>query len=195
MSISLERVTRGFEGKTVLKDFSCRFPERGVAAVMGPSGSGKSTLINLLLGLLEPEGGRIMGTDNLRFSAVFQEDRLLDGLTPMDNLRLTTGRSAAENRAALLELGLNPDERGAARLMSGGMKRRLALARGALLEAEVLLLDEPFRGLDEDTRARAADFLRKRWADRLMVLVTHDPEEARLMGAKEIIRMGGMDGE
>lgn len=195
MSITLDRLTKSFDGKPVLTGFSCELPERGVIALMGKSGIGKSTLINLLLGLIRPDSGRILGADNKRFSAVFQEDRLIQHLSARQNLRLTTGRTDAEIDSALAALSLDPNTPDPVRTYSGGMKRRVALARGVLFPSDVLLLDEPFRGLDADTRMQAIGFVRSRQDNRLILLVTHDGEEARLLGADRIILIGGPEHE
>jgi len=187
MSIILNDVSKAFEQKQVLEHFSFSFPERGVIAVMGKSGSGKSTLINLLLGLVKPDEGEISIPSDTRFSVVFQEDRLMEHLSAYDNLRLTTGCRRAEIFSALEALGLNGADRSPVKTYSGGMKRRVALARGILFRADVLLLDEPFRGLDEETREQAIDYLMRQWSDRLIILVTHDEEEARRMGAAQTV--------
>ena len=191
MSITINNLSKAFDGKTVLENFSCELPEKGVVALMGRSGIGKSTLINLLLGLRKPDSGEIRLPKNYRFSAVFQEDRLFAHLSARENLLLTTNRPLSEIDAALRALSLNPEEKSPVKTYSGGMQRRVSLARGVLFPADALLLDEPFRGLDEETRQQAIEFVREKWKDRLIILVTHDPEEARMMGAQRIITIGG----
>lgn len=176
-------------------EFSCELPDKGTVAVMGKSGIGKSTLIHILLGLIEPDSGEILGVQGKRFSAVFQEDRLMEQLSARENLRLTAGQSMERIDAALSALGLSSEENAAVRTYSGGMKRRVALARGILFPADVLLLDEPFRGLDERTREQAIRCLLEEWTNRLILLVTHDAEEARLMGAERIITMEKYESE
>ena len=193
MGIVIKNLSKAFDGKTVLENFSCELPEAGVVALMGKSGIGKSTLINLLLGLRKPDSGEIRLPKGFRFSAVFQEDRLLAHLSARENLLLATGRSLPEIDAALTALSLNPEEKSPVRTYSGGMQRRVSLARGVLFPADALLLDEPFRGLDEETRAQAVEFVREKWNGRLVILVTHDAEEARMMGAQRIITIGGSD--
>lgn len=193
MGIAIQNLAKAFDGKTVLENFSCELPDTGVVALMGKSGIGKSTLINLLLGLRKPDSGEIRLPKNYRFSAVFQEDRLLPHLSARENLLLTTGRAPAEIDAALSALSLNPEEKSPVKTYSGGMQRRVSLARGVLFAADALLLDEPFRGLDEETRAQAVEFVKQEWKNRLVILVTHDPEEARMMGAQRIITIGGSD--
>jgi NitT/TauT family transport system ATP-binding protein len=189
VSIEFVHVSKSFDGKKVLHDFNCLLPENGVVAVMGRSGRGKSTLINLLLSLLTPDSGKILIPPHTRFSAVFQEDRLFMHLSARENLRLTTGRTSAVIDTALTALELPPKEKAAVGTYSGGMQRRVALARGVLLDADVLLLDEPFRGLDEHTRSVAIEWVKREWKNRLIILVTHDEEEALRMEARQFIRI------
>lgn len=193
MGIVIRNLSKAFDGKQVLSSFSCELPEKGVVALMGRSGIGKSTLINLLLGLRKPDTGEIHLPDGLRFSAVFQEDRLFNHLSARENLILTTGRSVSDIDAALSALSLNPEEPAPVKTYSGGMRRRVSLARGVLFPADALLLDEPFRGLDGETRTQAVGFVAREWKNRLIILVTHDPEEARMMGAERIITIGGSE--
>jgi len=195
MGIVIKNLTKSFDGKTVLRDFSCELPDAGVIALMGKSGIGKSTLINLMLGLRKPDSGEIHIPSGTRFSAVLQEDRLFAHLSARETLRLTTGRSASDIDAALLSLSLNPEEKSSVRTYSGGMQRRVSLARGVLFPADVLLMDEPFRGLDGETREKAVAFTLREWKNRLIILVTHDMEEARMMGADRIITIGGVEDE
>lgn len=191
MSMAIRNLCKAFAGQTVLDGFSCVLPDSGVVALMGSSGAGKSTLINLLLGLIQPDSGSMEHLAGKRFSAVFQEDRLMEQLSAMDNLRLTCGRTDDEISAALVALRLDPDEKKPVRSYSGGMKRRVALARGVLYRADILLLDEPFRGLDAQARELAVEWILREWKGRLIILVTHDAEEARMMGASETIILGG----
>lgn len=193
MGVIIQSLSKAFDGKQVLENFSCELPDSGVVALMGRSGIGKSTLINLLLGLRKPDAGEIRLPKAFRFSAVFQEDRLFPHLSARENLLLTTGRSLPDIDAALTALSLNPQEPAPVRTYSGGMQRRVALARGVLFPADALLMDEPFRGLDEETRAQAIAFVKEEWQNRLVILVTHDAEEARMMGAQRIITIGGSD--
>lgn len=193
--IEIRKLCKAFGEKRVLNEFSCELPDKGTVAVMGKSGIGKSTLIHILLGLIEPDSGEILGVQGKRFSAVFQEDRLMEQLSARENLRLTAGQSMERIDAALSALGLSSEENAAVRTYSGGMKRRVALARGILFPADVLLLDEPFRGLDERTREQAIRCLLEEWTNRLILLVTHDAEEARLMGAERIITMEKYESE
>lgn len=180
--LRLHHVTKRFGAKTVFDNFSLELPLGQATCLMGPSGCGKTTLLNLLMGLVEPDSGSV--TTISPQSAVFQEDRLLPALSALGNLRLVTGRGRDSELTALLEeLGLGEEGHKPVRDFSGGMKRRVAIARALLADARLLLLDEPFKGLDAQTRDRTARVIRERAAGQTLVLVTHDPQEAALLDA------------
>lgn len=182
--VVMKNIRLSFGDKRIWEDFSAVFPAGRVTCLMGPSGCGKTTLLRILLGLLPPDGGTVTGRPE-RLSAVFQEDRLCEALTPAANVRLVTGGSvpAAETETLLRRLGLGDSLRTPARELSGGMRRRTALARALLAPGwELLALDEPFKGLDAETRRRTAELIREYGAGKTVVLVTHDPEEAALLG-------------
>lgn len=128
----------------------------GVTRILGRSGAGKTTLLRILLGLDQPDSGSLFGT-NCRWAAVFQEDRLLGHLDAEDNLRFALGSAynAAAAKTLLGELGLADVGSKPICEYSGGMKRRLALARALLAPSDALILDEPFTGLDEENRSIA----------------------------------------
>lgn len=157
--------------------------EPGTRMVLGgPSGSGKTTLLYLLAGLLQPEKGAVR---TMRASMVFQEDRLLPGLTALEQMRLVAPQRKPEELGRLLEeLGLSGWEDAKPGKMSGGMRRRVALARAAAFNAPLWLLDEPFTGLDAENLARAAAFILRRVpADGYVIAALHKPEEAALLEA------------
>ena len=181
--IALDRMTAGYPGKAVFQDVSLRLPDRGTVALMAPSGYGKTTLLRLLAGLMQPQSGEIIGLENKNISFLFQEDRLLPWLTAEKNVALVSDENAARAWLEKMEIPRGdqyPKE------MSGGMQRRVALARAMAFGGDILLLDEPFKGLDEDLRGRIAGRIRGVFP--LTVLSVHDPAEAALMGA-EIIRL------
>jgi hypothetical protein len=156
----------------------------GVTALWGPSGVGKTTLLRILLGLEKPDSGELMGTA-ARWSAVFQEDRLLEGLDALGNLRFALGTDYEEAKAAamLTALGLTWETGKPVGAWSGGMKRRLALARALLAPSEAIALDEPFTGLDDENRQRAIRAIRRAAETKPVILVTHDRTELNLLRA------------
>ena len=186
--MEVKDLCKAYHGRPVLQNLSFAAGV-GITAIWAPSGAGKTTLLRLLLGLEKPDGGRLVGTD-LRWSAVFQEDRLLEGLDVAGNLRFALG-PAYDTRAAeamLEELGLADVGSKPVGAWSGGMKRRLALARALLAPSEAIALDEPFTGLDDENRQRAIRAIRRVAETKPVLLVTHDREDLTALDAR-IIRL------
>lgn len=188
--ISLKSISKRYGDKRVLDNFSLTFPDTGVYAISAPSGAGKTTLLRLIAGLEKPDGGEITLPGNAKISMVFQEDRLLDALDVRGNITVVlqnvgdAGRLADEclDRCGLLEAAGKPVSS-----LSGGMKRRVAIARAIAFGGNILLLDEPFKGLDAATKQSVADFVFENAKDRLTIMVTHDFEESGRY-ADEIIK-------
>jgi NitT/TauT family transport system ATP-binding protein len=188
MGMRAEKLCKSFGVLQVIRDFSYAFPERGAIAITGKSGSGKTTLLHMLLGILKPDSGIITGAP--RMGAVFQEDRLVHSLSVKNNLRLIT-RDTDEITRHLRAISLYDNRNDRIANLSGGMKRRLAVARAALYKCEAVLMDEPYVGLDVETRERIADYALSECTDRLIVFITHDPEVIRLMNPMDIIKLEG----
>lgn len=186
----VENLTVQYGGTSVLENFSAEFPDGGVTAVSGRSGCGKTTLLAVLLGLLRPDGGTVSGFRQP--SAVFQEDRLLPFLSAEKNIAVTAGCTEAEAGEALLSVGFDAADRGKRAFeLSGGMARRVAIVRAMLAPGDAVLLDEPFKGLDERTRAQVVRFVCENRRGRTMVVVTHDPRDAEALHAAHTVQMGG----
>ena len=194
--LTIRGICKSFEGRPVLENVSFDFPEAAVTALRGPSGCGKTTLVNIILGLIEPDAGEVLLPASARTAAVFQEDRLIEHFSAARNVRLTAPASVTDEqiRSALSELGLAQEGEKRVSEFSGGMRRRVAVIRAALFQPQFLLLDEPFKGLDEEMRARTAAFLRRNCAQATTILVTHDETEAALMGATAELDLGGKEG-
>lgn len=190
MDIKVLNLSAGYNQKTVLENLSLTFKEGSVTAVMGPSGVGKTTLLMIISGLKTPESGIITGTRNAKVSMVFQENRLCEDLSALLNIKMVlsdNGKTADKRiKAALSEVGIDPDDRKPVSGYSGGMQRRVAIVRALLADFDVLLLDEPFTGLDEATMKLTADFIKKHSKGKTVILVTHSDEEAAIMGANVI---------
>ena len=189
MELRIDHVSKAYGGQAVLRDVTAAVGS-GVTCLMAPSGAGKTTLLRILLGLERPDSGTVHGLEGRRLAAVFQEDRLLEQQDWRGNLRFVLG-SAFDEAAALTlleELGLSDTGEQPVGEWSGGMKRRLALARALLSPSDVLILDEPFTGLDGDNRLRAAACVLARTAQRPVLLVTHDEADAKALSAR-IIRL------
>lgn len=185
-NIVCDRVWKKYGEKTALREFSTVFPAGKVTCLMAPSGKGKTTLLRMILGLTEPSGGTITGVPKKK-AAVFQEDRLCPGLSAVENITLVIGKKReAEARSLLGKLGLAESADTDAEYLSGGMRRRTALARALVAESELLVLDEPFTGLDEANRAAAAALVRKYTEGKTVIVVTHDEAERTLLGGDAV---------
>lgn len=181
---SLRDVSKAYGGLRVLEDVTAEFLPGCAHVLMGPSGAGKTTLLRLLLGLEGPDAGVVERPAGARLAATFQEDRLLDGLTATANIRLPHARLRgaereaflAREREALLAVGLPVDAR-PVRELSGGQRRRVAILRCVLADADALFFDEPLKGMDEGTVGRVMAFLLPRLGGRTVFWVTHDESE------------------
>lgn len=183
MEIHVEHLWKSYGGLPVLRDVTFT-AGAGVTCIMAPSGGGKTTLLRILLGLETADSGTV--ESSCRWAAVFQEDRLLEYLDAAGNLRFALGKQydGARAGAMLEELGLGDAGDKPVRTFSGGMGRRLALGRALLARSDALALDEPFAGLDGETRQRAREALRRHAGARPVLLVTHDEADAAELGAR-----------
>jgi len=184
MEIRVEHLCKAYDSVSVLRDVTFT-AGNGVTCIMAPSGTGKTTLLRILLGLEKADIGTV---SRCRWSAVFQEDRLLPHLNTMENLRFVLGDQLDEAAANALLEQLNLSDIGEKNIrdFSGGMKRRLALARALLAPSDALALDEPFTGLDEENRARCLAVIQEAAQTKPVLLVTHDEEDAEVLGASVI---------
>ena len=178
------------EFETVFDDFSMEINEGESIAVMGESGSGKTTLVKLLLGLIKPDSGSIEGLDDRRISVVFQEDRLLPWYSAKENTELVLGGiNKSERHKKALELlektELEPAADKPIRELSGGMQRRVSIARALAFGGDMIILDEPLKGLDPELKARIAAVIKAHF--KTLLLITHDEDEARLFGCERIV--------
>ena len=187
-TIAAEHVWKAYGGTQVLQDVNLAVAEGEIVCLMAPSGTGKTTLLRILMGLEQADRGRVTVPPGCRWGTVFQEDRLLEHLGAQGNLRFALGKAYQPQKAAALleELGLDPESRQAVREYSGGMKRRLALARALLAPSDALILDEPLTGLDEENRLRALGCIRRAAEGKLVILASHQIQDARWLQARVV---------
>lgn len=173
--ITLQSVSKSFDGKVILHDINWTIQPGEQWQICGPSGIGKTTLLRLLMGLETPDTGSITGTAELHFAPVFQEDRLVEHWGATANVALVC---ADNSRGQELLTALLPKDAldQPVRTLSGGMRRRVALARALAADSDILVLDEPFAGLDEPTAQYAMQAITQYRAGRTLVLVSHGSE-------------------
>jgi NitT/TauT family transport system ATP-binding protein len=188
--LKLEHVTKSFGDLNVLYNFSVEFVPGRLNCILGPSGCGKTTLLNLIAGITAPDQLGTNNFENRRISYIFQEDRLLPWKTVKENIRFVLHmhfsgeemESTIARNIKLIELENFQDYY--PMQLSGGMKRRVSIARAFSYPSEVVLLDEPFKGIDISLKQSLMLSLRMLWENehRTLIYVTHDIDEAVLMG-------------
>ena len=183
MSLIVNNLTKSFGDKLVIDDFSAKFPEKGLYLLLGESGVGKTTLLRMISGLDTDYSGEIIGGGFPNTSFAFQEYRLFPTLSAIDNIVCAVSEKrdvAARERAMelLSELGFSDAEMSLApHELSGGMKQRVSLARAIARSTPLLLLDEPTKELDDETRVLAVRTIAKEKEKRLIIVVTHQPDD------------------
>lgn len=193
MDMVVSDLTKSFGANRVLDKFNATFPEHKTTCIMGPSGCGKTTLLNILMGLMCPDSGTVRGVPQLK-SAVFQEDRLCESFNAVANVRLVCDKNVDNSQMIkhLEGIGLKDSLKQPVSELSGGMKRRVAIVRAILAESDILFLDEPFKGLDEETKRATMQYVRDNTKGRTVILVTHNIDEARAFDAY-LVTMKGKD--
>lgn len=174
-------LTVAFGERVVFDNFSYEFISPGIYFVNAPSGRGKTTLFNVISGLIKPNKGKVEH-ENKKISYMFQEDRLFYDFTVLENVRcVASGEKSDESCIEILrELGLGDELSSYPSSLSGGMKRRVALARALCYDSDILLLDEPFKGLDEQTCKTAADTVIRHTRGKLVIIAAHMPDKSML---------------
>ena len=195
MSMRITGVSKRFGPQEIFRDFSLECREGDVTCILGPSGCGKTTLLRMIAGLLRPDGGDVLARSTAPIGYVFQEPRLLPWKTALDNVVYVMDRRSpvdmrrcrAHRLLDMVELGgaadLYPHE------LSGGMARRVALARALAASARLIVMDEPFASLDIDRKRRLVsvvkEFLTER--PRTVVCATHDLEVASTLADRVLV--------
>jgi NitT/TauT family transport system ATP-binding protein len=185
--IEIKGIYKKYKKEYIYENFSLSFPEGQVTVLLGPSGCGKTTLLRMLAGLESYEKGTISGLSGKRISFVFQEDRLLPWLTVGENLALVlkgflNPDQSDERIKQVLELLSIPETRNMMpEELSGGMQRRVAIGRALAYDGDVMILDEPFKGMDDALKNQVLPKLSKSWKEsgKTVILVTHDLSDAR----------------
>jgi len=211
-AVRIEKVTYSYQkenGENVLKDF-CLTVEKGeFLCVIGHSGCGKSTLLHLLAGLEKPQMGTIRLDDcpvtgpGVDRAIVFQHYSLFPWMNVRANIMFAakqakhfTKKEISKRTDLFLEkTGMKIHEKKYPYQLSGGMRQRTAIARALAMDAEILLLDEPFSALDTHSRSELQQLIRELWAEdgkrKTVIFVTHDLEEAMMLASRIIFISGG----
>jgi NitT/TauT family transport system ATP-binding protein len=188
MDIQLNHIGKQFNQKVAFKDISLTFLEGRINCLMGASGIGKTTIINIIMGLVKPDEGEVLGTKGKRIAAVFQEDRLIEHWNAVKNVRLVCDRDISDEeiirKLSLVEI--SEDKNKPVSDFSGGMRRRVAIVRALLAKSDLVILDEPFRGLDEELKKRVISYIKQNTKGKTVIIVTHEKEDVNLLEANLI---------
>lgn len=185
--LTVRNLCKSYGNLQILDHLNLDLESGHIYCLMGPSGSGKTTLLRLILGLEQPDSGTI--DRPARLTAVFQEDRLCEAFSPLDNVRLAASGLLSRSQIHTELCCLLPEEAISrpVRTLSGGMKRRVAIARALLAPSDGILMDEPFTGLDEDTKYQVISYIKEKAEHKLLFLTTHQEDDALLLNA-DILR-------
>ena len=194
--LEVKNITKSFGNTVVLNDFSYKF-DRGVYVLSEPSGAGKTTLLRILCGLEVADSGTVSKSPQAKTVMMFQEDRLLENLSVRANIMLAIQLHSQEQKQnareriteALCAVGLEGTENKQVNELSGGQKRRVALLRTLFADADILLFDEPLKGLDEALKQQVIGFVRPFIESKIVIWVTHTPEEVKLLGSYTALQL------
>lgn len=177
--LKLQNVWFSYEDRTVLENVSLTFPAGRTTILMGPSGIGKTTVFRLISGLEKPQRGQVTGLPEDGAGVLFQEDRLFPQLSILENIAVCAPKRTEEEILKMLDaLGLQEEAGRYPAELSGGMRRRAALIRALAVSRQLYLLDEPFNGLDAETKKRTARWIREILCGKTAVIITHQVEDA-----------------
>ncbi|NLY82060.1 MAG: ATP-binding cassette domain-containing protein [Clostridiales bacterium] len=173
MDIELKNVDIKISDKYIVESFDGTFIDNDINLLIGKSGSGKTTILRALMGFIQIDKGEIKGLDNKKISAVFQEDRLIESLSLIKNLNIVTADQEKIVKA-LKETEIYEARNKKVRELSGGMKRRAAIIRALLKESDLIIMDEPFVGIDKETLLKVMNYVKEMSAGKTLIIATHD---------------------
>ncbi len=184
MKLLVNDLSKHFGALPVLNHLSLEMESGSIYCMMAPSGKGKTTFFRILMGLESADSGQITGLDGIRISAVFQEDRLCETFTPVDNVLLTADPALTRKQVSAELQTLLPRDTLTRPIytLSGGQKRRTAICRALLAPFDLLILDEPFTGLDKKTRIEVIRYLKGKCIGKLVLLSTHQETDVAALG-------------
>ncbi|MBN2558931.1 MAG: ABC transporter ATP-binding protein [Clostridia bacterium] len=197
MPLRISELVKSYDGHVVFDGFTIDFNDNEINCILGESGCGKTTLLNIIAGLEDFGEGSIEGINGSTFSYIFQEPRLLDWYNVRQNMEFVFERPVKPEYSRRIDKylkvtglwkfsGFHPPQ------LSGGMRQRLSIARAFAFPGAIMLMDEPFKGLDMKLKGELMDEFIRLWKEdgRTVLFVTHEAEEA-LMLADNIHVLGG----
>ncbi len=186
--LKIEDLLATYNEDVIIDGLSYTFENGKNYAITGSSGIGKTTLLNIISGLKKPTRGNVT-LENEKLSYIFQEPRLFPWLTAVENVKLVCG--SAEKASSLIDTlikDIDAKEKYPSEL-SGGMKQRIAIARALSYDGDIILMDEPFKGLDAELKDDVRRFVFEYLKDKTVILVTHDHDD--LVYCDTVLKMCG----
>lgn len=195
MSLEIKNLCKKFDNLILFSDFNISFQEGTITSILGPSGCGKTTLLNIIGDIIRPDSGHLSGFKEKTVSYIFQDPRLLPWKTVKENIGFVLRRDIPEEERKkiteqlirLMELedfaGFYPGK------LSGGMRQRVSIARAFAYPSDIILMDEPLKGLDIKLKLNLIRIFSRMWQSdkRTVIFVTHDVDEALLLGNDIIV--------
>lgn len=174
--LKLDKISLNYEKNTVIDSLSYEFEDGKTTLIVGSSGVGKTSLLNIIATTLKPSDGKIFNTYE-KISYVFQEPRLFEWLTALENVSIVSNKEKAKELLTLMGLQDSFDKY--PQELSGGMKQRVSIARALAYEPDLILLDEPFKGLDEERRCEVAGIVFEKLKGTTAIIVSHDKDDVK----------------
>ncbi len=179
MTIEAEHIYKSYNNKPVLEDFNLAVTSDSSYVITGESGAGKTTFLRILLGLEKPDQGRVRLLGDYKYSrvnagVVFQEDRLCESFSAVENVAMVNRKLSERIAREELEKLLPADQLDQpVSCLSGGMRRRVCIVRACIIPSDVIVMDEPFAGLDDENRKRCIDYIRSIQGTTPLVVTAH----------------------
>ena len=183
MDIIVSDIKKSYGENVILDGVTHTFKMGSVTCIMGQSGAGKTTFANILMGIEKADSGSV--TDNIRYSVVFQENRLVEEITPFANIAMVLDKYICKTEIKKLvadnfcEMIDRESIYKKTEKLSGGMKRRVAIIRAMLADSDAVILDEPFTGLDEKNRIKCIEYIKKLLNGRTLIVITHNEDDCK----------------
>ena len=190
--ISIQNISFSYPEKApIFSHFSTAIHTKTATALTAPSGAGKTTLLHLIAGLLKPQEGQILfPPSHHKISMVFQENRLIPSASIVKNIKLVNKKlSDSEICTLLKQAELENYATYKPGSLSGGEQRRAAILRALAADFSILLLDEPFTGLDVTIKEKISQLIKQNTIDKTLILVTHNPDEIELLKCKTAVQL------
>lgn len=183
MKIQINNLCKKYGDKTVFENYTNTFDFDGILLIKGVSGLGKTTLMRIIAGLEKADKGEIIKNAD-KISFMFQEDRLIPFVSVLKNLTAVCNEEKALYYLSLM--GLENEKNNSPLSLSGGMKRRVSLARALCYDSDLVILDEPFKGLDEELKLKICEVIKNESEKRDFIIISHDTGDAEFLNAKTV---------